>query len=87
MIDPSEVGGMYADALAAIEEASLHAYSSDAAVWAAMAHLDGASQDEATFIAAVLASWIATHLNPTVRPVDLPDWLEKAAEIAARRWT
>jgi hypothetical protein len=86
VIDPSDVRGMYGDALAAIEEANAYGFDSSAAFWAAMDHLDGASQDQAVFIASVLASWIATFLNPTHK-TDLPEWIREAAGVAARNWT
>jgi hypothetical protein len=87
MITASQVSGLYGDALAAIEEAVAHGYDTSAATWAAMDHLEGASREEAVFIASVLASWIATFLNPTVMPVDLPKWIESMAEVSARSWT
>ncbi len=80
-----DANGLYADALAAVEEARLHGYDPSAAMYAAIDHLEMADRDEAIMIAGLLASWIVWDLNPTVRAMDLGDWLDQATAIVARR--
>lgn len=86
MIDPSEVAGMFAEAHATLEEAALHNYDFTAAFWAALDHLEGATADQAVMVAAVLAGWSATFLNPTAPWVGLSDWLENASSVASTSW-
>ncbi len=68
------------DALAAIEEARGHGFCVEAALLAALDHLQLADRAEAVQIAAVLAAWIACDLNPA-RRTDLAQWLDAAAAV------
>lgn len=74
--------GLLGDALAAIEEAQAHNYSSIAALNAAVDHLDLASRDEAITIAGVLAMWLACEMRPTVS-TDLALWVELSTKYLA----
>lgn len=84
----SEALGLWADALAAVEEAQLHNFSSSSAFGAALAHLENASRDEALLIASLLASWIAFDLNRSMHgmvSVTAADWVTGGAELLARK--
>lgn len=80
-----DVNGLFGDALAAVEEARLHGFSPSSAMWAAFDHLELADRDEAIMIASLLASWIATELNPTVEVTNLGEWLDLATTLLARQ--
>ena len=82
--EPCDPLGLWGDALAAVEEARRHGYSSSAAFQAAFDHLEGADRSEALLIASLLASWIACDLNPTNSVTDLEWWVEQAMAIVAR---
>ena len=81
---PRDVG-LIGDVVATLEEAALHAYSTSAAVDAALSHLDGATVDQAKLIAAVLAAWLATDLDPSVKTTDLTWWLRLASNTVTRQ--
>jgi hypothetical protein len=84
----SEAFGLWADALAAVEEAQLHNFSSSSAFGAAFAHLENANREEALLIASLLASWIAFDLNRSMHQmvsVTAADWVTHGAEILVRR--
>jgi hypothetical protein len=83
-VNVADANGLFGDALAAIEEAQLHNYSANAALWAAVDHLELADRDEAILIAGLLASWIVTHQDPSTRVTDLSGWLGQVTSIVAR---
>lgn len=68
--------GVLGDALATLEEAQLYGFSTEAALNAALDHLELADRDEAVLIAGLLAAWIVVDLRPG--GFGLGDFLEHA---------
>jgi hypothetical protein len=71
------------DCVAAVEEARAHGYSVTSAVAAALDHLETATRTEAIVVAAILAGWIATDLNPTTSLTNLEDWVVNVTAMVA----
>lgn len=76
--------GYLEDALAAVEEALAHGYSAQAAMLAAVDHLQSADRNEAVAIAGLLAAWVATEMRPTMS-TDLVEWVAVSTQYFAER--